>query len=64
MKVDTCATGKVCFPNAKSARFVMSHLRAEGSAPAKRVYRCPICGFWHLSKHRPPHRRKRREGQR
>lgn len=59
----TCATGKVCFPTAKSAQHVLSMQRATEANPCKRIYRCPVCAQWHLTKHRPPYRRKRRRGQ-
>jgi DNA-directed RNA polymerase subunit RPC12/RpoP len=59
----TCITGKVCFPSALSARHFLYAKRRSTASPARRIYRCPICGHYHLTKHRPPFVRKRRPGQ-
>lgn len=60
MTAPRCETGKACYPSAASARFALGSRLAN---PAKRVYRCALCGHYHLTKRRPPFRKKRRPGQ-
>lgn len=53
----TCPTGKVCLASKRDAR---SLLRARRHLGMRSAYRCPICGWWHLTHVHPKSRRRYR----
>ncbi len=47
--LETCGThGKACYRSIREAREVIKKRRNQGSGPL-REYRCPDCGFHHIS---------------
>lgn len=59
--VSACPGGKLCFPVRESAeaaadRLTQTNQRRKEKGRKKRtasVYRCRLCGFWHLTSHAP-----------
>lgn len=50
-----CTTGKRIYFKERAANKAITEASKRGELLQLRHYRCPECGYWHLSrKHRPP----------